>query len=160
MNSKVEIKAISTKNSSILVSQNGKENWFKVTDKVRQFMDKMTIGEAEMSVTTEVDEMGMPYISFIKNTGFTEKKQFGGFKKPSQPMATYQKEARDEKALTMLVSYAKDTRTTVMEMFKGKPIMPQEIEAMAREMVMRDFIYFKEKLQEPEKVNFEKGTLG
>ena len=47
--------------------------------------------------------------------------------------------AQDDRLLGMLISYVKDTRIQVMEIFKGKPIKPEEVEMIAREIVFRDY---------------------
>lgn len=97
-----------------LMLPNGKTSFHLLDAKSRKFVSRLNPGEAEVSYATEVDEAGIPFISFIKNTTNAPRATNAGFRPANRAFET-QKEGQDAKALTMLVSYVKDFACAMVE---------------------------------------------
>jgi len=117
MRTKVEVKAVSTKNGSVLIKRpDGAEEWLYVADNVKPFLKNLKKGEAEM------EEEGDAPIPFIRNTGGFSKTTF---KPKSQGNVNIEESARLRRktdclrmAVDMAIAKLID-KTEIMDKAKG-----------------------------------------
>ena len=149
MNQKVKIVNINKDSGCVTIDNGQRQDTLYLSEKPRQFMGKLQLGEAEMSTTTEVDENGMPFISFIKNTGIMQPKPFYAPKVGFNKALGIQRDNSEDRSVSMLCSYCKDVALEVFKsaQLKGGIIEIDEAFKVAEVCVMKCYKSIKEQLK-------------
>ena len=148
---KITVKAVSSKTNAVLVvNPEGIETWFKVTDVVKPFLDRVKPGQAEMDVTTEVDEEGIPFIRFIRNVGQVSASRSSGtgFSAGYRAGGDQYKPAwkKNDSSTSQLTSYAKDIFVEAYKL-KGPDFDPQKVAQTCAEVVAGMYNLIKSKTE-------------
>jgi hypothetical protein len=147
MNQKVKIVNINKDSGCVTIDNGQRQDTLYLSEKPRQFMGKLQLGEAEMSTTTEVDENGMPFVSFIKNTGIAPRAPF-------TPRAAFnkalgiQRDNSEDRSVSMITSYIKDTALEIYKLGNAKGMIEMDVAFnVAKICVMKAYKEVKEELK-------------